>query len=499
MLKIELTNTSAGLTAIQRAIAGDDITFTKLVIGDGVIINPDISNLTNVVNEIKHFPLGVVKPEDEEMLRVRSNINNVGLTEDKIIREYGLFAKFGSEQEFLFAYLNSGESTTPLPKASGGRYDLNRDFVLYAGNSNNVVFDTNGDLVYATLNDIKAMDAKKENVFSKNTGFNLNKSDLTENDSNKVFTPKGALDLKNWIVTAYTNAINTVKDNLTNLINGKLGHGGYDGTGKALFDLIKSNLSKLENLERDKFNNQIDLPNGLPTAESILNLPAGIYKISNKPIFELYTGYFTIQRLNSKNQTGDSTIIVYRAGLGNTFWLSSFNSNNWTGWKEFNHCPHHIGDFFFTSSAGNPALRWHGTSWEPVEGRMLIGTNSSLTLGKIGGSSQIKLTQGQLPAHRFRVESFSLGRGNMNISGSLGSPTKEGTPYGNGAFRVTSSSTSGRAAGSGNGAVSWDFEASRSWTGTTTSASPYTNSIGNGDNIDILNPYLAVKIWKRIG
>ncbi|WP_291943418.1 hypothetical protein [Cetobacterium sp.] len=47
----------------------------------------------------------------------------MGLTEDKIIREYRLFEKFGSEQEFLFAYLNSGESTTPLPKASGERYD----------------------------------------------------------------------------------------------------------------------------------------------------------------------------------------------------------------------------------------------------------------------------------------------------------------------------------------------------------------------------------------
>lgn len=241
MLKIELTNTSAGLTAIQRAIAGDDITFTKLVIGDGTITNPDISNLTNVVNEIKYFPLGVVKPEDEEMLRVRSNINNVGLTEDKVIREYGLFAKFGSEQEFLFAYLNSGESTTPLPKASGGRYDLNRDFVLYAGNSNNIVFDTNGDLVYATLNDIKAMDAKKENAFGKNSGFNLEKTNLTENDSNKLFTAKGALDLLNDITGRISTAISDCKTVLRKeMLNIKT----------ELLSLISGNTSKLENLER---------------------------------------------------------------------------------------------------------------------------------------------------------------------------------------------------------------------------------------------------------
>lgn len=239
MLKIELTNTSAGLTAIQRAIAGDDITFTKLVIGDGAITDPDISSLTNVVNEIKYFPLGVVKPEDEEILRVRSNINNVGLTEDKVIREYGLFAKFGSEQEFLFAYLNSGESTRPLPKASGGRYDLNRDFVFYAGNSNNVAFDTNGDLVYATLNDIKAMDAKKENVFGKNSGFNLEKINLTENDSNKLFTAKGALDLLNDITRRISTAISDCKTVLRReMLNIKT----------ELLVLINGNTNKLENL-----------------------------------------------------------------------------------------------------------------------------------------------------------------------------------------------------------------------------------------------------------
>ncbi|MGL4954407.1 MAG: hypothetical protein ACRC4Y_02865, partial [Cetobacterium sp.] len=102
MLTIKLTNTSAGLIAIQRALAGEDITFTKLDIGDGVLTNLDISNFTGVINKIKDYPLGVVKPEGQEMVRLRANINNVGITEDKAIREFGLYAKFGSsEQEFL--------------------------------------------------------------------------------------------------------------------------------------------------------------------------------------------------------------------------------------------------------------------------------------------------------------------------------------------------------------------------------------------------------------
>lgn len=173
MLTIKLTNTSAGLIAIQRALAGEDITFTKLDIGDGVLTNLDISNFTGVINKIKDSPLGVVKPEGQEMVRLRANINNVGITEDKAIREFGLYAKFGSsEQEFLFAYMNTGDIPTALPSSSGGRYDLNRDFVLYIGSSTNVTFDSNGDLVYSTLNDYKALEAQKEDKFSKNTAFN---------------------------------------------------------------------------------------------------------------------------------------------------------------------------------------------------------------------------------------------------------------------------------------------------------------------------------------
>ncbi|MGL4954085.1 MAG: hypothetical protein ACRC4Y_01235, partial [Cetobacterium sp.] len=79
-----------------------------------------------------------------------------------------------SEQEFLFAYMNTGDIPTALPSSSGGRYDLNRDFVLYIGSSTNVTFDSNGDLVYSTLNDYKTLEAQKEDKFSKNTAFNKN-------------------------------------------------------------------------------------------------------------------------------------------------------------------------------------------------------------------------------------------------------------------------------------------------------------------------------------
>ena len=86
------------------------------------------------------------------------------------------------------------------------------------------------------------MGAKKENV--------ITRTDPPEQDSQKVFSVLGAFNLKNWLVTNYTTLMNNIRETLEAKISTKLSHGEYSGTDKALFDLIKSNLSKLENLER---------------------------------------------------------------------------------------------------------------------------------------------------------------------------------------------------------------------------------------------------------
>ncbi|MGL4665675.1 MAG: polysaccharide deacetylase family protein [Clostridium butyricum] len=164
MESINLTNTLAGLAAIQRAMAGEDILFTRLEIGDGVLTDTDVSKMTRLINKTKDYVLGAVDAEDSEIVRLRSNLSNDGVTQDLIIREYGIYAKFGNEQEFLFAYLNTGNVTTPLPSERIGRYELNRDFVLYIGNSLHVDFTSNGHLIYVSVNQYKDDMKGKANV-----------------------------------------------------------------------------------------------------------------------------------------------------------------------------------------------------------------------------------------------------------------------------------------------------------------------------------------------
>ncbi|MDY4011559.1 MAG: hypothetical protein SOY60_07815, partial [Fusobacterium gastrosuis] len=54
---------------------------------------------------------------------------------------------------------------------------------------------------------LKEWDTGKEPLITKKTGFNLDKTNLTENDSNKLFTARGALDLFNTLTTAISTAV----------------------------------------------------------------------------------------------------------------------------------------------------------------------------------------------------------------------------------------------------------------------------------------------------
>ena len=123
-------------------------------------------------------------------------------------------------------------------------------------------YDATADIEVINSNTKKLVqNAEEQDEVIKGKEPKITRTDVPENNSQKVFSALGALNLKNWLVTNYTTLMNNIRDSLTTLINGKLSHGGYEGTGQTLFDLIESaktslislinsNTSKLETLER---------------------------------------------------------------------------------------------------------------------------------------------------------------------------------------------------------------------------------------------------------
>ncbi|MGL5716502.1 MAG: hypothetical protein ACRCXX_14295 [Cetobacterium sp.] len=92
------------------------------------------------------------------------------------------------------------------------------------------------------IKNIKVGLNSKEPTISKKTGFNLVKTDSVENDTNKLFTAKGAFDLKTVITNAYTSLVNSTKSTLDTSIATKTSHGGYSGTSQQLKNEIDNKL-----------------------------------------------------------------------------------------------------------------------------------------------------------------------------------------------------------------------------------------------------------------
>lgn len=144
-----------------------------------------------------------------------------------------------------------------------------------------------------------------------------------------------------------------------------------------------------------------------------------------------------------------------------------------------------VGTIFQTIITGNPNTIIPGgtnSEWEQIADRVLIGAGNTYPVESIGGEATHTLTQNEIPAHTHT-------RGTMNITGVVNSPAE--TYYGSpsGAFYLNGTGAS--VGGHEFNVTKLGFDASRSWTGE-------TSSVGGNQPHNNIPPYYAVYIWKRI-
>ena len=110
-----------------------------------------------------------------------------------------------------------------------------------------------------------------------------------------------------------------------------------------------------------------------------------------------------------------------------------------------------IGSIYMSVNAADPSTLFSGTSWEKLQGRFLLGSNSTYKSGSTGGQATHTLTVSEMPAHTHNY------------------------------FKVsTSASVKDTASGSAYG----DYSTS-------------TTSVGGGAAHNNMPPYLVVNMWKR--
>lgn len=266
--------------------------------------------------------------------------------------------------------------------------------------------------------------------------------------------------------------------------NDKLDKGTYSGDAGKLKEDIDEKMSKYQT--RYDIRDYDDLlVDGFyilyGSSKGIANSP---YKDAALVQVWIYEG-LVYQRAVSPYDQNVNFVRCFKVGDKNVMWTTS--------------CPYSVGDIYHTTKNEHPAVIWPFTTWEKIEGRFLLATSGSNASGQTGGSNTKTIAQTNLPNVKLQVDSFNLGRGTQEITGQI---DYDRTPVvsASGAFVATSSAQQ-KAHGGTTDYMFYDrtdFAASRTWTGMSTSASPYTSALGSGALLDITPSYYTVHIWKRL-
>lgn len=187
------------------------------------------------------------------------------------------------------------------------------------------------------------------------------------------------------------------------------------------------------------------------------------------------------------------------------------NANYWKKFKEYISSPldaYPIGAYYISSSPTSPATLFGGT-WVQVKDRMILAVGDTYnSAGLTGGSATTKLVVNNIPSHNHScgtTGNHTHTRGTMNITGSISPIQTDRKEYSevavSGAFaktRVDSLSNSG--SNENNTRVTVGFDASKNWTGATSSNGSHAHTIGNtgsGTAFNTISPYITAYVWRR--
>ena len=156
-----------------------------------------------------------------------------------------------------------------------------------------------------------------------------------------------------------------------------------------------------------------------------------------------------------------------------------------------NFCPFPVNSLYLSLGSENPSTLWLGTTWAKQEGRFLLGSSSSYSLGATGGASTVKLAVANLPSH---THSATTAAHTHTQPAHTHSSQKSVAP------EVHWASRSSLYAGNIDEAGASGIATTSAGGETTGSASPVTSigSTGSGTAFSILPPYIAINIWKRL-
>ena len=472
----ETVNTKKALNLIAKMLAGEieQIDFTKIKVSDKDYSLLSVEELQKLeeLEEIKQETLVSEKVLlDDNTVNIHGIIYNTDLENSYYLRTIGLYANDPDEGEILY-------SVTPASHA---------DYVP-TPNGNNIttlIIDLKTVISGAIVN-LQGNPSALVDVSMLNKKLDRGEG-LEEEFDTGVKIVNELKKKQNKEDSSLLTTVKNIVGAINELFSNKLEKGGYTGNAKNLNDEISKKASKTV-LGRMLVGDNLTVDdNGRVSGNPAYTHPAG-------------AGNNHIPAGGSIGQ------VLKNSGNGVATWgdmdLGNYYTKTETDEKFKNFCPFKVGDIYLTTNSTNPSSIFLGTTWQKIEGRFLLGTSGSGVSKATGGSNSKTIAQANLPNVKLTVNSFSLSRGTMDITGAVKTTTDFGVVRGpgscTGAFAKTGSYSNRPEGASGTGSTDFDFQASRSWTGSTNSVAPQTSALGSGSALDITPSYYTCHMWLRL-
>lgn len=245
---LKLTKKGEQLQAKINGNLSETLTFTKAKLGSGSITsNDEIRFLTDVKEEwgTANVASCEIQGDENNIVAIELQFSNAGLREDKIFREIGLYARGNEGDEILYAYANAGDKYDYIPLMKDSPHSF--VIVIYFNITSGTKVDANIDLhSYITLQKFNEGMSKKENIISKKSGFNLEKTDsFKEDDTNKLATAKALKSLHDE-VDRKTGAIklnwDSIKDKPSSFVPSEHNHNSLYYTETEVDEKLENNI-----------------------------------------------------------------------------------------------------------------------------------------------------------------------------------------------------------------------------------------------------------------
>nr|DAX86250.1 MAG TPA: tail-collar fiber protein [Caudoviricetes sp.] len=287
---LKLTKKGEQLQAKINGNLSETLVFTRAKIGSGTIASEDeIRFLTDIKETWGTANVSSCKIEGEDNNRVALELqfSNATLTEDKIFREIGLFAKGNDNEEILYAYANAADKYDyiPLMKDSPHSFIIVISFIIASGTKIEANIDLNS---YVSLKKFNEEMAKKANK--------TDRASTEEYGLTKYGTEEGTSLEGNKFVQM------TGKD-----YGGILNIAGQKEAGKAYWD---NNTKKLYICKNNNSDISPNVNNYVPfDSNSLFERLENLIKVKNNKIFTI--GNICIETINcTPNIAGIRTVKI---------------------------------------------------------------------------------------------------------------------------------------------------------------------------------------------